>query len=142
MAVLTVLELWGIGVPPYSARGLQQTLEPIDAAKQIERTVNGALVDFSHSQFYKYKSMITGNDQQPPAVDGVWPGQLVTVDCIVELAYADSGGPLRTAVPGSVRAESGWNFYRPRLDMMVTGFTINKDEWGAQVGWTMNLEEL
>jgi hypothetical protein len=139
---LTVLELWGIGVPPYSARGLQQTLEPIEAALDVVRTVNGDLADFSHEQFRKYKSTITGSDQQAPAVDGVWPGQLVTVDCIQEMAYADSGGPQRTAVPGSVRAESGWSFYRPRLLMMVTGFTLNTDEWGAQIGWTMTLEEI
>ena len=142
MAVLTVLELWGIGVPPYSARGLQQTLEPIEASSQIVRTVNGDLADFSHAQFRKYKSTITGSDQQPPAVDGIWPGQLVTVDCVVELAYNDSGGPQREAVPGSVRSESGWNFYRPRLLMMVIGFSLNKDEWGATVGWTMALEEI
>jgi hypothetical protein len=137
----TVLRLWGVGVPPYSARGLNQTLEPIEASVHVERTINGGLLDLSHEQFRKYKSTITGSDQQPPAVDGVWPGQLVTVDCVVELAYPEYASPQRTAVPTSERSESGWNFYRPRLEMVIVGFAVDRDEYGAQVGWSMNLEE-
>jgi hypothetical protein len=68
----TVLTLSGIGVPPYSARGLTQTLEPIDAAAQLRRTVNGALRDFGYTPFRKYRSTISCADQEPPAVYGVW----------------------------------------------------------------------
>jgi hypothetical protein len=139
--VTTVLELHGIGVPPYSARGLSQTLTPIDAAVHLERNINGGLLDMSMFQFRKYKSTITGSDQQPPGVDGIWPGQVVTVDCIVELAYPDGGTPVRAVVPGSERFDGGWWLYRPRLDMRVVGFNINRDEYGAQVGWTLDLEE-
>lgn len=138
----TVLRLWGIGVPPYSARGLVQNITPIDASVHLRRTVNGRMVDLSHDQFRKYASTITGSDQSPPAVDGIWPGQQVTVDCIVELAYPEyDGGNLREEVPGSKRQETGFWFYRPRLHMVVRNFTIERNEYGAVVGWTMDLEE-
>lgn len=150
----TVLALSGVGVPPYSARGLRQTLTPIEASRQMARTVNGTLRDFSASQFRKYGSTITGTDQQPPACDGVWPGQAVTVDCIVELAVQGEVGTTDTGatdasealgrdhVAGSIRTESGFTFYRPKLSMRVTSFNIERDEWGAQVRWTMELEEV
>jgi hypothetical protein len=73
----TELRLVGMGVPPYSARGLSQSLEPIDAAMHLERTINGELLDLSYEPMQKYKSTISGSDQLPPAVDGVWPGKLV-----------------------------------------------------------------
>jgi len=137
----TILRLWGIGVPPYSARGIVQTLEPIDAASNIARTINGKLLDMSHDQFKKFKSTLTATDQRPPAVDGVWPGQLVTVDCIQMLAHMEYTSPSREYVPGSEITEAGWNYYRPRLHMMVMNFTLNTDEYPADVGWTMELEE-
>ena len=91
-----LLTLGGIGVPAYSARGLTQSLEPIDAAVQLRRTVNGALADLSYEPFRKYKSTISCQDQEPPAVDGVWPGQLVEVGCVAELCFLTaSGGPAR-----------------------------------------------
>jgi hypothetical protein len=136
----TVLTLTGIGVPPYSARGLTQTLEPIEQAASLQRTINGVLHDLSLSAFRKYKSTITGSDQRPPACDGVWPGKLVEVDCIAELAYSEGGTPERDAVGGS-SVEDGFVYYRPHLTMMVTGFQLSKDEWGAIIGWTMDLEE-
>jgi hypothetical protein len=141
----TVLMLSAIGVPSYSARGLSQTLEPIDAAKQQRRTVNGTLMDLSYNQFHKFKSTITGNDQDPPALDAVMPGKVLTIDCITELCYdvTTPGTPSRPAVYGSERTEQyPFIFYRPQLDMMVTGFQIDRDEWGAQVSWTLNLEEV
>jgi hypothetical protein len=55
----TLLVLTGIGIPDYSARGLTQTLEPIEAALSQRRTVNGGLKDLSFAQFRKYKSSIS-----------------------------------------------------------------------------------
>lgn len=147
----TVLALSGVGVPPYSARGLRQSITPIDSSRQMRRTVNGVLRDFSGPQFRKYGSTIGGTDQQPPACDGVWPGRQVTVSCIVELAVqgefditdtevTEALG--RIPVTGSIRSESGFTFYRPMLIMRVTNFTIDRDEWGAQVQWSMDLEEV
>lgn len=162
MGTTSVLELSGVGVPPYSARGLQQSLDPISSAIAMRRTINGTLVDISDELMRKYQSSITGNDQQPPAVDMVWPGTMLTVDCIVELAFALSGTELtdategdvtedstelaalagRPIVPGSLRIESGFAFYRPRLEMMVTAFTVNRDEYQAMTSWTLTLEEV
>jgi len=137
----TVLTLSGIGVPLYSARGLQQSLEPIDASANLRRTINGTLIDLSAPQMRKYRSQITGSDQRPPACDGLWPGREVTVDCIAELCHAEYGTPARPMVPDSDYEEAGFVFYRPRLVMLVTGFNVQRDEWQANVQWTMTLEE-
>jgi hypothetical protein len=139
----TLLVISPFGVPPFSARGLNQTIEPIAASIKMLRAVNGALVNVAPPQFLLYKSTITGHDQEAPAIDGVWPGARVTVDCIPELAYLTLGGsPQRTVVDGSSRVDGDFTFYRPRLDMMVTaGPTNQTDEWGAVVSWSIDLEE-
>jgi hypothetical protein len=140
---LTLLALSGIGVTPYSARGLHQTYAPIQQALQTKRTVNGVLKDVSSTQFQKYASTISGADQQPPACDGVWPGRLITVDCLFYLSYKTAGGsPSRTEVPGSSYVEGDFTFYRPRLTMLVTAFSSDEDEWNAEITWSMQLEEV
>jgi hypothetical protein len=131
-----------MGVPPYSARGLEQILEPIDASIDLQRSINGALLDLGNAQFQKYRSSITGADQQPPAVDGVWPGQVVTVDCIVRLPVPEYGSAQRDVVPGSEHVDGEWSFYRPRLVMMVTRFSVQRNEYGAVETWTLELEEV
>lgn len=137
----TLLVITGL-VTPYSARGLQQTLEPIAQTSQLRRTVNGALIDLSVASLRKYSSTISADDQAPPAFNGIWPGAQVTVDCIAELAYLTSGGSAdRTVVPDSSRVDGDWTFYRPRLTMRIVNFTTNFDEWNAAVGWTLSLEE-
>ena len=138
-----VLTLSGIGVPPYSTRGASQTLEPIQAAQQLRRTINGGLIDLSRPEFRKYRSTISCADQQPPAIDGVWPGQVVTVGCIAELSYKTSGGtPARSVVPGSARTEGDYTLYRPQLTMRVVSFSQDTDEYGATVSWSLELEEV
>lgn len=147
----TVLVLTGIGIPPYSARGLKQTLAPIDAASNMKRTINGGLADVSDPLFRKYQSTITGSDQSPPATDLVWPGRLLSVDCIVELSQEGSltatdpiiiGDLGRVPVEWPPREADGFVFYRPRLTMRVTGWNIDTDEWDKAIGWTLNLEEV
>ena len=134
------LVITGIGLPPASIRGVTQTLRPIAAAQQSMRTVNGALVDVSAAAMRKYASTITCRDQAPPALSGVWPGALVTVDCVAELVYATATGtPERTVVES--RADGDFTFYRPRLSMRVLSWSTDRDEWGAVVGWSMELEE-
>lgn len=139
----TVLRMVGIGVPPYSARGLKQTLAHIDQASQLRRDVNGNLADISFSGFRKYKSTISGQDQFPPNFDGMWPGRVVTVDCISELSYTtELGNPARTVVPGSDIVDGLHTRYRPRLNMRVLAYSTDQDEYGADVSWTMDLEEV
>jgi hypothetical protein len=149
----SVLVLSGMGVPPYSIRGAQEQLQPIAAAVQLHRTVNGDLVDFSEDQFQKYALTISCTDQQPPALAGQWPGrQTLTVDCISELAVpldtdlesTDDPETIdgRAVVEGSWRIESDFGFYRPQMSMLVTGFTATKDEYGATISWQLTLEEV
>jgi hypothetical protein len=139
---LTLLVLQPIGVPPYSARGLTQTFQPIAAAAAQKRTVNGKLVDVSAPQMRKYHTQITCTDQNAPALDGVFPGMEVQVDCVFELSYPDGGTAQREAVPGSLREADGFWFYRPRLTCQVTAFNTSTDEWGASVNWQLDLEEV
>ena len=137
----TLLVITGL-ITPYSARGLQQTLEPIQEASQLRRTVNGTLVDLSVPALRKYASTISADDQAVPALNGVWPGAQVTVDCVAELAYLTATGtPERTVVPGSSRVSGSWTFYRPRLTMRIVEYQTQVDEWNAVVGWSMRLEE-
>ena len=70
----TLLAISVMGVPLYSARGLSQTLETIDGAKMMRRSINGVLTDLAHSQFRKYKSKITCSDIRAPALDELEPG--------------------------------------------------------------------
>jgi hypothetical protein len=130
-------------IAAYSARGLTQTLDPIGAASVMARTVNGALLDLSPAQMRKYKSQITCTDLEAPALDAVWPGMVVTVDCVAELGFLTAGGAAqRPVVPGSERVAGAWSFYRPRLDMRVTEYTVSRDEYGHMSEWSLSLEEL
>ena len=135
-----------LGIPFYSARGLKQTLTPIQAASaNIQRDINGTLVELiSNSSFQKYASHIECGDSDTRsalALDGVWPGQLVTVDCVAELITKTT--PARTFVPGSEWTDSsGFLHYRPRLNMMVTNFSSQESEWEATVTWSLDLEEI
>lgn len=148
----TILRLAGVGVTPYSARGLSEALEPIQQSIQLRRTINGVLTDQADALFQKYAVTISGEDQDPPALGNRWPGLQVVVDCITELSVqgsyeesteGDTEGSLlgRTPVPGSMRTADGFTFYRPRLTMRVTGFNIERDEWGAVIRWSLALEE-
>ena len=147
----TLLVLSGVGIPPYSARGLTETLAPIGAATQLRRTVNASLKDVSDPIFQKFAVSISGNDIDPPAMDMVWPGRQLVVDCITELSRAAStdentteepGEFGRPVVPGSITVEEGFVFYRPRLTMRVAGWTANSQEWQSITTWTLTLEEV
>ncbi len=139
----TILVLSSMGTPLYSARGLHQTLTPIGSAGYLLRDINGELCNLSDINFAKYQSTVTGEDARSPAANGVMPGLLVTVDCIVELAYLTAGpGPTRAIVSGSSYTEGTFTRYRPQLIMMVTNIEIDSDEWESLTNWTLSLEEV
>jgi hypothetical protein len=145
----TLLSLAGYNQPPYSTRGLQQTITPIGQATQLVRTVNGALTDLSAAQFRKFSITINGSNQvQPPALDGVWPGAGMLMEAIVEMGIegvgtdADTDDFDRPPVAGSIRTEGDFTFYRADLDCMVVSFTITRDEWGELINWSLVLEEV
>jgi hypothetical protein len=128
-------------LPPFSARGLTQTLELIETAPP-RRTINGELDGETPAAFRKYRSTITCEDVQTPALDGAYRGQAVVVDCVAELSYPSGGSVGRPAVPGSTRTEGGFVFYRPRLQMRVMDIRISHAEWDAEYSWQVDLEEI
>jgi hypothetical protein len=132
-------------VNPYSARGLHGTLSPIDLAQgndKLARTINGTLIDISAPQMRKYKLEVSGNDQAPPSLDGLWVGMVVYVDSHVELGYMTGQGAGRPGVPGSERIEGNFTYYRPQFTMRVVQLQIERAEWDAEVIWSLTLEEV
>jgi hypothetical protein len=132
------------GVNPYSARGLKGTLRPIDLAQGLDkltRTVNGTLIDISAPQMHKYRLEAQGDDQAPPATDGLWVGAVVTVDCHVELAYLTAGGSASRPAVAS-RTEGAFTYFTPQLTMMVVEWQVERSEWEASVTWSLTLEEI
>jgi hypothetical protein len=131
-----------MGVTLYSARGLSQLIQPIDAAKNQRRSINGIMTDVNNPQFLKYKSKITCTDLRTPAIDGIFPGLTVNVDCVSYLSYPVGGTPRRPVISGSTFTEGSFVFYLPRLLMMVTDYQVQTDEWAGTVPWELDLEEL
>jgi len=141
----TLLSITGMGNFHFQARGLTQTLEVIQAASQLQRDVNGNLIDMSAPQFRKYQTTIEiSNEVNAPPIDGFFPGMEVTVDCVCSLSYVTgtTGSPNRTVVSGSDWTEGVYTFYRPQLTMLVKSISESFDEWGNKVGWTIALEEV
>lgn len=142
----TELTISSFGVMLYQARGLSQTLEVIGEATQLERAIDGTLLDLSATQFRKYASTINvPNDVEAPPLDGIWPGMQVTVGCVVGLAYLTSGGNgpnNRPEVSGSSYVLGAYTIYRPVLIMLVKKVETHFDEWKCIVGWTLELEEV
>lgn len=140
----TLLVISGPGVAPYSARGLVQTYDPIAASVHLERAVNGELVDLSAPQMRKYRSKISCNDHNTPALSGVWPGTIINVECVTEMSFKSDrpGDQEREAVVGSVRTEGGHTFYRPLMTFRFLGFSVSGQEYQKDVAWSFELEEL
>ena len=137
----TDLVLSGLGEVDFSARGLTERLDPT-AGGAVRRTVNGTLVDVTDPAFRKYALRLSANDQEPPALDGAWIGQQVVVDTVSTIAYLTSGSPGRTVVPGSTHVVGSFTVYRPRLTMLIAGWSLERDEWGALTSWSLDLEEV
>lgn len=140
----TLLVISSFGNMLYQARGLTQTLTVIGAATQLERTINGTLIDISAAQFRKYISKIdVPSEVNAPPLDGIFPGMEVTVQCVVSFAYVTGrlGSPNRPVVSGSSWSEGAYSFYRPELTMLVRTVETHFDEWKNVVGWTLELEE-
>ena len=129
----TLLFMDSIGLPRFSARGLTQTLEPIEQSFNQKRTINGLMNDLALPQFKKYKTTITCKDQQPPALDGLFPGLAVNVYCVKELAYPRYGTASRLVVTGSDYLSADGNFiiYRPILYMVLQPWSDQIEEWNA-----------
>ncbi len=129
-AVTSLLGLTGPGfdLSKFALRGVTADLQPIDQSAQIERDVNGNVMDLSAPEFRKYALTIACSDQESPGFaavssesDGIWPGTLVTVTLPPQLG---SVGPLE-------------------FDMMVVKpWRESRDEYGALTAWQLDLEEV
>lgn len=144
-SILVLTPLSGAITPeltPFSARGVTQTLD-LETSGEIRRDINGNLIDLTHEQFRKYKSTVSCKDFTSPALDNVWEGSTVLVDCVQELSYRTAGGsPTRPQVGGSAREEGDFTWYRPQLTMMVVNVEQQTDEWPADIAWKLELREV
>jgi hypothetical protein len=136
----------GPGVNPYSAFGLRGRLAPIKEAggeDKFPRSINGGVIDLSAPQMRKLRLEISGNSPSPPALDNVWPGDVVAVSCLTEASYLTASGTAsRSAVSGSERTEGAYSFYRPFLTMKVVEWDVDRDAWAANVTWRLTLIEI
>lgn len=143
MADTTDLVISGDGVPPYSATGIRQTLEPIASAAPV-RTVNGGLLNLVPPQFRKFKTTLSCTSSQPPAFAGLWPGSVVDIDCIEEVGYLTASGSApagRTII--ATRTLDDHTFVRMRLSVMVMGpWQQARSEAGGTTEWTIEAEEV
>lgn len=146
----TDLRLINLGLPSYAARGLKEAIDPIDGAGQLRRTVNGVLRNVGNSAFRKYKITVTGEDTAGLPLDGLNIGMAVTVHAITEFSVegtlpstpGDWDANTRPIVPGTLREDGGFIFYRPILDCLVSSFNQETDDWGAVVSFSLELSEV
>lgn len=140
----TLLAITSLGGFRYQARGLTQTLEHIGDASQLERDVNGYLIDISNPAFRKFATKITCSDSRAPPLDGLWPGMQITVYSAAMLCYLNGnpGSPARSAVAGSTFITGHYTFYRPILTMLVKSFSQGFEEWKSDYQWSLEAEEI
>ncbi len=120
----------GFELGPWAARGITMTLEPVAAAGNIRRDINGTNVNLSAPQMRKYKATISCTDQESPGFaamtsenpDGIWPGDIFTVVCLPQLGSAT---PLTLT-----------------MMVMAPGWQESFDEYNAANGWSLELEEV
>lgn len=165
----TILKIGDLIFPVGAARGISQTIQPIDNG-DVRRTVNGSLLDLTRIQNRKFESQIRLQDQATPTLAGVWKGSTHIIECIFpfrELVDPASTTHtiIRTPVTGSVTGiedisglivdpisvvgeditfTNAVNLikYRPVLTMMVLAITFDVDEYAATEGWTVDFEEV
>jgi hypothetical protein len=123
MPVYTLLAIDDIDFSPYAVRGITMTLTPIDQAKSVARDCRGFLVDISLEQFRQFKVSISCTDHEAPELTDIWPGQDITITCIPGLGAANESGDVLTFLA------------------KVTAWNTSRDEWAAEVAWTLEAEQ-
>lgn len=164
----TILTLGDIVIPVGSARGITQTLQPINNG-DLRRTVNGSLKDLTRVENRKFESQIRCTDMATPAMAELWKGQTLSIECIQVLNQnvfpaGQAATLIRPPVSGSVVGfdstgskvlpttviGSDATFpsdvvnieFRPILTMMVSATSMDTDEYEAEEGWSIDLEEV
>jgi hypothetical protein len=116
----TILELDGIDLADYSARGLTLQVTPLDTGPLI-RDANGTLHDLTIEQFRKYSFTITCEDTTAPELTDVWKGKAVSITILPN-----------TGLPGDTAGER-------EFDCMLSSWETSTDEWGAMTSWSLTL---
>lgn len=158
------------GLPPESARNCVQELRPIPNG-EFKRTVNGNMVFLESNKDRKYRSVISCKDLNFPIIDEIWVGSRIKIGCIQNLWQSIPQGTTkitlcRKPVDGSVciinsvgdpikftcnnseieidttYAEKVFVCFRPWMQMQVTDFSIETNEWGMSGTWKIISEEL
>lgn len=121
----TLLEITGINLGDYSARGLTMQLQPIGGG-ELAYDVYGNLHDLTLPQFQKYSISISCTDVNAPNLTDVWRGKEVFMVClpgqyigVYDLTNTDADASLE-------------------LYAMVNDWRTNFDEYGKRTGWSID----
>ena len=123
MPAHTLLSIDNIDFSQWAVRCISMTLTPIDQAANVARDCRGMLADISLAQFRQYKVTISCTDHEAPQLTGIWPGQDVTIVCIPGLGVPDD-----TTGQLTILAK-------------VTAWNTERDEWAAEVAWSLEAEQ-
>jgi hypothetical protein len=163
----TAVSLSSIITPYGSARGITESLSILDNGT-LRRTVNGTLVDTTRVENRKFGYSVKCNDLTSPTLSGVWKGMFVTVESAqsfrqfvnhvqtvtlirspvsntVKGFTSDGTEVSLTSVTGTTAvfaSQVDYVTFNPTMDMRVTNYTINNDEYAASEAWQIDLEEV
>lgn len=124
----TLMSITGIELGPYSVRDLTMTLEPIAQSVQIDRDINGNLIDLSEPQFQKYRVTISATDHESPVFVGVFPGQQFTVRTVPQLGLNRNSADEQETLELTCMVMAPWQ--------------VNRREYAAQTSWQLVGEEV
>lgn len=151
LLVITPLSGSGAGpsLTPYSARGVNQTLEPITGGSGngqalgtwLRYSTSGELMNLSYPWFKQLMSTVLCTDAQTPCLNDAWLGELCLVDCACERSYLAGGAADRPVVSGSLREENGIYYYRPQITVRITDIKNSFAEWRSDYNWQISMRE-
>lgn len=116
----TLVELVGIDLGNYSARGLTLQITPRDTGP-LTMDVNGMLHNLTIEQFRKYTFTISCQDTTAPDFTDVWKGDEVGITIIPN-----------AGLPAGADGER-------QFDCLLLSWQTSTDEWGATTGWSITL---
>ena len=135
-------------------RGIRQEIRPI-ANGRIRRKLSGRAYSSARAQFRQLQTTVYFEDMRPPALAGLWPGDIVTIHCAVELPQPQIVGsePIRPVVPGTlVHLDADGNLvdeadaihfnFCPVLTGIVEPWAIMDDEWAASAQTDITIIEV
>lgn len=148
------LKILDIGQVAASHRQIRQEIRPI-ANGRIRRKLSGRAYSTARPQFNLLQTTIYFGDMRPPALAGLWPGDIVTVHCAIELPQPQLIGtaPIRPVVPGTLvyideegnevpQAVATHFTFCPIMTGIVEPWSITDDEWNAETTTDLTVVEL